>query len=158
MKNVLKMEHGGNYTAALFIAVGCEALSRLQDERTDFVLARLLLRHGIDEHMAEDVIEALRHSLAHMFDTTFIRARKREIELIVSWGEREHMSVRHDPPGLYLNVRTMWADLQAELAIVKDRLAADSEWAKEVPRDWQNRWSKQVRPGALHGWEQLFGS
>ena len=83
MKNVLRMEHGGNYTAALLIAVGCEALSRLQDERTDFILARLLTRHGIDEHMAEDVIGALRHSLAHMFDTTFIRARKREIELVV---------------------------------------------------------------------------
>ena len=157
VKNVLKMEHGGNYTAALVIAVGAEALSRLQDEATDHVLIVMFARYEFDGAMAEDIVKALRHSLAHIFETTCIRVRKTDIELVVGWGERPHMTLRPEPPGLYLNVRTMWEDLQAELGAMQARLEADKPWGQQTPRDWQKRWVTQASPGAIAGWDRLLG-
>lgn len=48
VKNVLRMEHGGNYTAALLLLVGAEALSRIVDAPDDAVFVELLHRRGID--------------------------------------------------------------------------------------------------------------
>ena len=154
--NVLKMEHGGNYTAALLVAVGAEALSRLQDEEPDSVLMGLLTQYDIDKEMAKDIIDALRHGLAHMFDTAVIQVGQKQIELVVSWGEREHMGYRPEPPGLYLNVRTMWADLQTALTHVEAHLAADQKWASQIPRESAKRWVHQARPKAWPGWERRF--
>ncbi|MBI4589735.1 MAG: hypothetical protein HY725_12935 [Candidatus Rokubacteria bacterium] len=156
LKNVLGMEHGGNYTAALLVAVGAEALSLLQDQDPDQAFIGLLTPYGIDEHMAKDIIDALRHGLAHTFDTRFIQVGSKYVELIVSWGEQEHLGLRAEPPGLYLNVRTMWADLQKALAEVEAGLTADQRWASQVPRDWAKRWVHQARPQARPGWEQRF--
>jgi len=66
------------------------------------------------------------------------------------------LSVRQDPPGLYLNLRTMWEDLQAELVQVQTRLASNPEWAKQVPKAWQQRWVKQAK--GVSGWDGLFGN
>ena len=156
LRNVLRMEHGGNYTAALLVAVGAEALSLLQDEEPDHVLIGLLTQHGIDEEMAKDIIDALRHGLAHMFDTTVIQVGKKQIELVVSWGEKEHMGYRPEAPGLYLNVRTMWADLRTALTNVEAHLAADQKWASQIPRESAKRWVHQARPKAWPGWERRF--
>jgi hypothetical protein len=157
LKNVLRMEHGGNYTAALLVAVGCEALSLLLEKGPDDVLVQLLTRRGIDQHMAEDIVSALRNGLAHAFDTKFIQVGPKYVELVISWGAVEHLECETNPPRLYLNVRTMWEeDLKRVLAEVERRLADDPTWSGQVPRDWAKRWVHQANPKARPAWEERF--
>lgn len=158
VKNVLRMEHGGNYTAALLIAVGAEALSRIEDRSSDSVFIEMLTKHGVvDQHVAEDIVDALRHGVAHVFETKYIEVGKKRIELVVSWGKLSHLTTTvTDPPGLVLNVRTMWEDLQQALAEAARRLAAKPAWAEQAPKSWPKKWGKQASPKALLGWKKLF--
>ena len=91
------MEHGGNYTAALLVAVGCEALSLLLEQGPDDVLVELLTRRGIDRQMAEDIVSALRNGLAHAFDTKFVQVGPKYVELAISWGAEEHLRCETEP-------------------------------------------------------------
>ncbi len=156
LENVLRMEHGGNYTAALLLAVGCEALSLLLEQGPDDVLVDLFTPHGIDRAMAEDIVAALRHGLAHTFDTKFVQVGPKQVELVVSWGAQEHLKCETDPPRLYLNVRTMWDDLQQALNVVEERIKNDPTWAERVPRHWAKRWTHQADPKARPAWEARF--
>src|SRR2546427_1650040 len=75
----MEQEHGhetfGNYTAVLIVVVGAEALSRLLSQPTLYIFSEFLMRpYGIDRYMAEDVADALRPGLAHVFETKGIRA------------------------------------------------------------------------------------
>ena len=150
------MEHGGNYTAALLVAVGCEALSLLLEQGPDDVLVELLTRRGIDRQMAEDIVSALRNGLAHAFDTKFVQVGPKYVELAISWGAEEHLRCETDPPRLYLDVRTMWEDLKHDLAAVEERLKSDPVWAGRVPKDWARRWVHQADPKARPAWEACF--
>ena len=153
VKNVLGMEHGGNYTAALLLLVGAEALSRIVDSGDDDAFVEILHRRGLDPLVAHDVFEALRHGLAHSFETKYIQVGKIHVELVVSWGAREHLSRSLNPPKLFLNVRTMWDDLQVMLAEVEKRLIGDHAWAAQIPKKW--RWVHQSDPKARLAWEAL---
>lgn len=155
VKNVLRMEHGGNYTAALLLLVGAESLSRIADQSDDAVFIEILHRRGLDPYVARDVFEALRHGLAHAFETKYIQIGKVYVELMVSWGEKEHLSRDREPPRLYLNVRTMWDDLKRMLGEVEHRLNVEPEWGGTTPKNW--RWLHQCDPKARAGWEALFG-
>src|SRR5690349_5104490 len=73
VKNVLRMEHGGNYTAALLLVVGSEALSRLIDANDETIFVEMLKRRGLESCVAHDVFEALRHGLAHLFETKYVQ-------------------------------------------------------------------------------------
>ena len=70
--------------------------------------------YGLDEHMADDLFDALRPELAHVYDTKIVKAGPLECGIYVGWGKYEHMSILRDrnPHGLYLNVKTMWADFE----------------------------------------------
>src|SRR5437867_13453651 len=130
VKNVLRMAHGGNYTAALLIAVGSEALGLIRDFEPDTVFIEALTRHGVNEHVARDIVDALRHGTAHTFETKYIQVGKKRVELMVSWGKLPQMSTRDtDPPGLVLNVQTMWDDLLRFLEATEKQLAAKPAWA-----------------------------
>jgi hypothetical protein len=154
VKNVLRMEHGGNYTAALLLLVGAEALSRIVDAPDDAVFVELLHRRGIDPIVSADLFEALRHGLVHIFETKYVQVGPVYVELVVSWGQREHLSREGNPPRLVLNVRTMWDDLQKMLAEVEEQLKGDAPWASQIPRDW--KWMHQSDPKARSAWEALF--
>src|SRR5215472_12815557 len=77
--NVLGMEHGGNYTAALLIVVGAEALSLLRGDGPDVVFTQLLTKHGLDPLVAGDIASALRNGLAHSFETKFVQVGPRRV-------------------------------------------------------------------------------
>jgi hypothetical protein len=154
IKNVLRMETGGNYTAALLMLVGAEALSRIVDSGDDDAFVEMLHRRGVDRLVAHDVFEALRHGLAHSFETKYIQVGNAHVELVVSWGVRVHLSYTANPPKLFLNVRTMWDDLQVMLTEVEKRLIDDPAWAAQAPRTW--RWVHQSDPKARSAWDALL--
>src|SRR6266581_2942975 len=105
VQKILSLERGGNYAAALLIAIGSEALARLQGLGRTKVFRRLVMP-PLDEHMADDLFDAVRSELAHMYDTKLIKAGRREIGIYIGWGGHAHMSILRDrdPHGLYLNV------------------------------------------------------
>jgi hypothetical protein len=139
LRAVFDADHGGNYAAALLIAVACESLSRLRDQPTDFYLAGLFTKHGLKQELAHDVAGALRDGVAHIYDTLFIKAGGLRIELIVSWGKSDHLSRRADPPGIYLNVRTMANDLRALFEELRATLAPGGDLPKRWIKDGIDR-------------------
>jgi hypothetical protein len=154
VKNVLRMEHGGNYTAALLLLVGAEGLSRIVDSGDEDAFVEMLHRRGLDRFVAHDVFEALRHGLAHSFETKDIQVGNAHVELVVSWGAQVHLSRTLNPPKLFLDVRTMWDDLQIMLREVETRLIGDPAWAAQAPRQW--RWVHQSDPKARSAWDAFL--
>jgi hypothetical protein len=150
MRRVLEWSEGGHYVAALLIATASEGLSKLQDQSDEKVFIDLLTKHGLTGEMAADVFAALRDGLAHVYDTKFISVGTLRVELIVSWGKRKHLTVRRDPPGLYLNVRTMWADLWEIFQDLKLSLPDSGE----LPRRWTKKLLKPANPRALVDWRR----
>ena len=114
VQQILSLDRGGNYAAALLVAIASEALSRLQGLEKKSVFRRLVMPYGLDEHMADDLFVAVRQELAHMYDTKLIKVGRRLFGIYVGWGGHAHMTILRDrdPNGLYLNVKTMWADFK----------------------------------------------
>jgi hypothetical protein len=158
IEQILKQEHGGNYAAALLVVVGCEIVSKLQRLKGDdeIFIERLARPYGINRHMAEDIADSLRNGLAHMFDTKFIKAGSLQFELLVSWGQRQHMTIQRDPPALFLNIRTMWTDLQRIFEEFAERLAADPNGGGEVPELWKKKRIKHTGSASIAGWKEWF--
>lgn len=129
-----QLEHpeGGHYVVALLVAIGSEALSTLLDHKPNHVFVKMMTKHGVTPTMAATLFRAMRNGIAHFYETNYVKAGPLEIELSVSWGQKTHLSVHRAPPILYLNVRTMWEDLQAELT----QLAVTLPVGGELPRQW----------------------
>src|ERR1700694_3166877 len=127
-----------HYAAALLIVIGCEALGRLLYSKKERVFVKdLIAPYGwISEAMAGDIFKALRHGLAHTYDTNYIRVGSRGplIALIVSWTDKHTpLGLRVEPPGIYLNLPTMQRDLEGIFDRYRDELRAAP--ARTVPRE-----------------------
>ncbi len=150
-----------NYAAALLIVIGCEALSRLLGRSSPYsvFVDDLMGRYPqLDQHMARDLARAVRNGLAHTFDSKFIQVGQAGplIEIIVSWREHEHLQMRREPPGLYLHLPTMQADLER----VFEAAALEIRGYVGPPRRLNEGWSKEaILEGsnqALAGWGRLL--
>jgi len=150
----LGLKRGGNYAAALLIAIGSEALARLQGLGKTTIFRRLVMP-SLDEHMADDLFDAVRPELALMYDTKIIKAGRLEIGIYVGWGGHAHMGILRDrdPNGLYLNVKTMWADFQRIVDEAAEQLAGDK---RPLPPDVGRRLIRQAQPASLPGWRRLL--
>ena len=154
LRAIFDADHGGNYAAALIIAAGCEALSRLLDRPTNSFLVGLLTKRGMDAQLADDIAEALRDGIAHIYDTLYIDAGGLRLELIVSWGARDHLTVRRDPPGIYLNVRTMAEDFRTVLDELRTTLPAGGAF----PRSWTKGSVHNVDGRHIPAWRAWFAA
>lgn len=152
LRAIIDADHGGNYAAALLVAVGCEALSRVLDRPKNFFLARLFTKHGLPPEIAQEVADALRNGVAHIYDTLYIEAGDLRLELIVSWGARPHLTVRRNPPGLYLNVRTMREDVLELFGYLRGTLPPGGE----LPRRWLEESVHPVDPRHIRLWREWF--
>jgi hypothetical protein len=148
-----------HYAAALLVVVGCEALGRLLYNKKEHVFVKeLIAPHGrISELMAADLFKALRHGLAHTYDTNYIRVGSGGplVELLVSWTDTHpHLGRRDDPPGIYLNLPTMQRDLEA----IFDRYWEDLRQApkRTVSRGWAKERVQPASPRAVAGWREFM--
>jgi hypothetical protein len=145
---LLDLDNVGHYAVALLVAIGSEALSRLQGKSQDIVFVGLLTKHGLEPELASEVFDALRNGIAHTYNTKFIKKGSFTVELIVSWREKPHLSSRRDPPGLFLNVRTMWADLRQ----VIDALDAALPPGGNLPAEWVEESNTFGDPRTARAW------
>lgn len=153
-------DQAGHYPAAVLIVVGSEALSRLQGkENDDDVFVDMMGRHNIEPPLARKLFDALRNGLAHIWDTNILDTGTERVELIVSWREKKHLSLRSEPSAsLNLNVESMWRDLDRALLDYEKELQSDPRKAMDRP---PSRWSRKLvtsltesRP-ALEAWERF---
>lgn len=157
---LLGQKQGANYTVALLILVGCEALARLLERDDDAIFVeRLIVPRGLERAQARNLWTALRHGLAHTFDTQYIKARHLKIELLVSWGTFTHLSIRHSPPGLYLNVRTMWDDFKRVLDELDDQVSQGVVLQGRPPAKWTDKQTTYAdNAPAYDAWARKFMS
>ena len=148
-----------HYVAALIIAAGCEAVGhllqsvdgRMREDHEVFVSAIVAphrpgwilspkARRG-DPSMGRDLFEALRHGVAHLFDTKFLKIDdQRRIELVVKWENgNEHLGLRRDPPGIYLSLPTMRRDFVAMLNRYREEIQAASRPGRRLSDYWCHR-------------------
>jgi hypothetical protein len=119
----------------------------------------MLEPYGAARAVTLGIQDALRDGLAHLFETKYLDVQGTRIELVVSWGALEHMSLRREPLGLVLNVKTMWADLRWQFDLVADRLGRERQWAREVPRAWREGPVKPIHgEAAIAAWRNLLAS
>lgn len=153
---ILKRKRAGNYTAAVLIVIGCEGLSLLLGKPASYIfIERLMKPRGLSESKAKHVWQALRHGLAHLYETKCIKAGKVKFELIVSWGKMPHLSICRQPLGLILNVRTMRNDLMTVFAEETQRHQSEAGRKRKVPEAWTRERTVEVDEGA-HEWEKWF--
>ena len=104
LRRILEIERKHpHYGAALVIVVGCEALARLRGRKEKdkaSIFVEMLMRHNkLTAEMAADVFDALRNGPAHVFETKYIEIDgKPRVEIVVSWREREHLSIDRGEP------------------------------------------------------------
>ena len=133
------------YAVALLIAVASEALSRLRGQADYTVFARELLgeKWGVKEQVGRGLFEAVRHGLAHRYDTALIAAGKYEAVVVITWKRPEqHLRVLVKDwlkdgvrrPGVHLDMDTMWKELDSFLRRMTARLREEKKLARLVTR------------------------
>jgi len=148
---MLEHKDAGNYAVAVLVAIGCEALVRLQDiKQIEAVFVELMAKHKVSAVMAADVFFALRNGIAHTYDTNFVQSGNVKIELIVSRGAETHASVRRDPPGFVLNVETMWKDLEEKFVELDKAMPRGGA----LPESWVLYKIYRGHDGAVAHWKQ----
>jgi hypothetical protein len=133
------------YTVALIIAVVSEGLSRLRGEPNYSVFKRLLARREqVGDLVARGLFRAVRHGLAHRYDTSMIDVGSgQSIVVIITWKKpHKHLLVESGDwlgdgvkrLGLWLDMETLWTDLRGYLKKMDDSLRANRQFSRSVVR------------------------
>lgn len=146
------------YTVALLVAVASEALSTLRGQSDYVVFAKELLgeKYGVKKEVGRALFQAVRHGLAHRYDTALVSVGEQRVVVVIAWKHPElHLravvkdwlqdGVRR--PGVYLDMETMWKELDSVFRRMTRRLQEERKFAKLVTR--HGRWLEQkytVRP------------
>lgn len=165
------------YAVALLISVASEALSTLRGQAPYTVFARELLPQTVSKDVGRSLFEAVRHGLAHRYDTALIAAGKREVVVVVTWRKPHlHLSVSVKDwlgdgvqrPGVYLDTETLWRALDAVFRRMTKRLQKEAKLARMVVRNgrrldqkytvrpateeasrWRERWEAFLAEGGI---------
>jgi hypothetical protein len=146
------------YAVALLIAIASEALSKLRGQADYTVFAKELLgeKWGVKEQVGRGLFEAVRHGLAHRYNTSLIAVGKHDAVVVITWKRPErHLRVLVKDwlkdgvrrPGIYLDMDTMWKELDSFLRRMTTRIREEKKLARLVTR--RGRWLDQkytVRP------------
>lgn len=152
ISNILQLDSASpNYAVGLLICVASEALGKLLGRKGDeTVFVRDLLgKHKLPRRIGIDIFNAVRNGLAHFYDTKILVIEGRQVDVVLSWRDRPHLQVIERDwlgngriqPGLCLNVRTLWQDLDSFLASTEARLTR----SQRLRREMQKR-AERLRP------------
>lgn len=156
---------GTNYTAALLIGCACDVIAQRRGGRVrDFeVFAELLPDTSDWRTLAKPLFEAVRHGLAHGFDTKEIRFNGGIMTVTISWRRREHLSIdrTREKPSLVLNVQSLATALNEKIDSLREQLIDDSSACDRFRMSCRpGSKSKQVLsidPREVEAWSRLTG-
>ncbi len=156
------LDPGVNYAATLVLMSGCELLGRLRygSEGSGHRFFEDYMLPVEWRPVGKDLFDALRNGLAHSYDTKAIVAvGKHDVQIVISWRKRRHLSLDQDGHRLFVNVQSLIADV---------RVALDRYWAElhadPALRDRYCQWlKKDRRVNVIHektriAWRQLLQS
>lgn len=143
LKLLVELPEGGNYAAALLTISACEALGMVRYGREHagcaFFAAYLLPEPW--QPAAPDLFDALRHGLAHSYETkALLQLEGGPVELVVSWRECPHLSYNADRRRLFVNVQSLFAALKSAIDRYESELRGDP-----TLRERFVKWSRRGR-------------
>jgi hypothetical protein len=155
-----------HFVAALIMAVGCEAVGKLLEgvdgtkrETHEVFVDELVLPHRtLNRAMARDLFQSIRHGIAHRFRPKPIVLRDgRYLWVTLNWGEApEHLGLRTDQPGVWVNLPTMQADFEAMLDKYHARLASSSKPGRKLTGHWWRESIQQATKESEPGWRAFL--
>src|SRR3569832_725611 len=106
LDRVIEQTDGGNYIAAALITCACDAFSNLKygKENHGHLFFEELLPHEW-RPVAKTLYKAIRNGLVHTYDTRLICLGTRELEVIISWGQKPHLHLSEYGKQIYINIK-----------------------------------------------------
>jgi hypothetical protein len=156
LERITRQRGGGNYAAVAVVGCACEALGRLRygkkDGGGDFFTCYLLPKRW--RRVGPDLYEALRHGIAHGYDTKTIELPEGRLEIGVSWHEMPHLTFNEGRSMLFINVPELAADLGRAL----DRYEAELFDCAELRDRFYMHWRKghSLRRPQKEAWQALI--
>jgi hypothetical protein len=159
------------YAVALLIAVASEALSKLRNRKRWYVFAKELLAkppHEVSEAVGRGIFLAVRHGLAHRYDTALVEIGRQKLIIVIAWKlpamhlkvrERDWLHDRIQRPGLYLDMETMWTNLETYFKKFTKALQRDERLARQVVRQGQRldeKYSVKAKGEPLVAWQKFL--
>jgi hypothetical protein len=157
LDRVIEQTDGGNYIAAALITCACDALSNLKHGRENhgYLFFKELLPNEW-RPVAKSLYEAIRHGLVHTYDTRLICIGPRELEVIISWGQKPHLRLSENGKQVYINIRQLSQDFKAALKRFESDLQEQATLRDTFARSI-HRWRKQlIAKSEVEKWEQLL--
>jgi hypothetical protein len=152
----------------LLVAIATEALSQLEGRADDAIFAEDLLgrRYGVPSLIGRVLFDAIRNGLAHVYDTKTIVLGSDEVIVVLSWQEREHLSVAmedwlHDGKaraGICLNVDALWRDLDDHFTEFAERLERDGDLRRRVTENSAKQKRITLTGDALRVWNEFLAA
>jgi hypothetical protein len=90
---IRKKDLGLNYTVALLICCGCEAIAKHQGRPRHHVFTSLLPDQEPYKTLGKPMYEALRDGLAHGFRPKTVKVGRTLVRFTISWRNGRHLSV-----------------------------------------------------------------
>jgi hypothetical protein len=120
--------------------------------------------------MALALFRAVRHGLAHRYDTALINVGNQKVVVIITWNRpRMHLKVRYrdwlnegkERAGIFLDMETMWNKLDAYFKELTAALRRDERLSRQVMRQGRRldqKYSVDVGPESLGAWRTFLAA
>ncbi len=125
-----------NYTVALLVGVACEALEDARAYPSKIGVFQELLPDADWKKLATQLFDAIRHGLAHRFDTKHIHVDGKLFQIYLSWNMTETIRIRqvNGRDGLFLGTCQLGAAICKKIQEFRTKLQNDPE-ARQAFRD-----------------------
>jgi hypothetical protein len=118
-----------NYTVALLVGVACEALEDAGAHANKITVLEDLLPDSDWKRLAMPLFDALRHGLAHNFDTKHIQVNGNVVQIYLSWNMKETIRITqvNGKDALYLSTCGLRDGVCQKIRDFRTKLQNDAE-------------------------------
>jgi hypothetical protein len=157
LDRVINQTEGGNYIAAALVTCACDAMSNLKFGKEN--QGHLFFEEVLPKEwrpVAKTLYEAIRHGLVHTYDTRLVCVGSREIEVVISWGQKPHLRLSQDGKQIYINIKQLSRDFKSVMKQYESDLLEQVTLRNNFMRSI-NRWRKQiVKQCEVATWDHLL--
>jgi len=148
---------GGNYVAAVLITCACDAFSAFKygkSKRGERFFEELLPDKW--RPIAKSLYGAIRHGLVHSYDTQLISIGGRELDIIISWGQKAHLHVSTDEKRIYVNIQNLASDFRAAVIRFSADLQKDAKLRETFAKSWKRSRKMRIGQPETAQWEKCL--
>jgi hypothetical protein len=156
LDGILSLDVGGNYAVAVLVGIACEEIARVRhgEPKGERVFAEMLPEEW--RPVAPSLYDAVRDGLAHRYEpSVLVLDGGDQIEVAISWREREHLSV--EGRTVFLNAVELVADLRDNFVEYQAALRKDADLRDRFVKHWSyGRFVKRVKgQSEADAWKRL---